>query len=262
MNSPRSTTWSSLKLALTGVLLLGAVSSELSSAAGTLLPDLEDIVRIAQPRSKIRHATIARRSEAAETDASTCLDCSGVKRTRRAPAPRAEPKQTSESTSFDDQIAINAYRNAIKGRHKALFLGGAYVKGNKSKGMCAAAAKETLMDTGICKSYPQGNAYALEGLSSLVRNCGQRVSKLATLDPKKAPKNSIIIYSGHAGRRVHKFGHVENKITVTKALKRAFPKDRFIQSFELGAPLYCSDFCTAKPNHKRTNPVAAIYQLE
>lgn len=137
----------------------------------------------------------------------------------------------------------NAWHSATKPRQVARFMGGGVKRGNRSKGMCAQAAKEALVNSNICHGKLAGNAIDLHRRGILRSHCPRL--KLSSLkDPRKAPNGSVIVYSGYAGRRPHNYGHIEAKLVKN------------------GVANYCSDFCAFKPTKKSTNRVAAIYVLE
>jgi hypothetical protein len=160
-----------------------------------------------------------------------------------------------------NKFANKAWVNATERRRVADFLGGGVRSGNRSKGMCAAAVQETLMDAGICERWPSGNALAMHTSGNL-RAC-PHLRKSSYTDPHKAPVGSVIVYSGYAGSHPHHFGHIEVVIPVTAqilARVRADPKLAG-QHLQVGDRLYCSDYCRAAPTMTPNNPVAAIYTM-
>jgi hypothetical protein len=133
--------------------------------------------------------------------------------------------------------------------------------------MCAQAVKESLIDSGICTSKPDGDAFETHSTRTLLRSCPKlKLSKDATNDTPlsaadiaNAPAGSVIVYSGYSGRRKHNFGHIEIKVPITAELKKKMGKDAL--DFQLGDYMYCSDYCRATPTIKSTNKIEAIYTL-
>ena len=272
MGTARRLTNKLIQLIPSGLVLISLVSPAPSYGSSALF-DMDDIVSaVHSPRRQSKIVARAE-SEDATSDASTCLTChpgksERVRKSRKSrkasPAEPVEAEETTVDTSnLDEKLGLAAMHNATKPRRVAKFINKRrpYRSGNVSKAMCAQATKQTLMDAGICHTYPDGNAYALEGLKSLMKSCDGHVQILRTKDPRKAPKNSIIIYSGYAGKRPHRFGHVENKVVVTAAMKRKYGRDSVVRGSKVGDALYCSDMCRIKPTQTPNNPVAAIYQL-
>lgn len=137
----------------------------------------------------------------------------------------------------------NAWHSAVKPRRMANFRGGGIKRGNHSKGMCAQAAKEALVNSKICHGTLSGNAIDLHRRGILSAHCPRlKLTKLK--NPSAAPNGSVIVYSGYAGKRPHRYGHIESKL------------------IRNGIANYCSDFCSHKPTKSVHNQVAAIYVLE
>lgn len=184
-------------------------------------------------------------------------------------SPTDEYKEEAEysNTELLNKLSNEAWAEAIEKRQVAQFLGGGRRGGNRSKGMCAQAAKEALVDAGVCEKYPPGNARNLHTDGTLAANCSKlKLAKAATsgkklsvTDISQAPAGSVIIYSGYAGRRPHNYGHVEIKVPVTPELRTKMGRDGL--SVQVGQFVYCSDFCRATPTKKSTNSVIAIYTL-
>ncbi len=174
---------------------------------------------------------------------------------------------TLDRYSFLSQYALSSWENAIERRKVASFMGGGYRRGNRSKGKCAEAVKDTLLDAGICTTRPDGNAYETHSTGTLRRSCPKlNLSKEATdknpltaSDIANAPGGSVIVYSGYSGRRRHSFGHIEIKVPITAELKNKMGKDAL--DYQVGDYMYCSDYCRATPTIKSTNKIEAIYNL-
>lgn len=173
-----------------------------------------------------------------------------------------EPADTGEvDFNMVNRMANKAWTNATESRRVADFLGGGRRSGNRSKGMCAAAVQETLMDSGICQSWPGGNALNMHTSGNLKACSHLKLSSYT--DPHTAPVGSVIVYSGYAGSRPHHFGHIEVVIPVTAQILDRVRADSKLsgQNLHVGDRLYCSDFCRAAPTMTPNNPVAAIYTL-
>lgn len=178
-------------------------------------------------------------------------------------------KEEAKYTDNDllTKLANEAWSEAIETRNVARFLGGGRRGGNRSKGMCAQAVKEALVDAGICTKYPSGDARNLHTSGVLKRDCpklklvksASSRNKLGINDISQAPAGSVIVYSGYAGKRPHNYGHIEIKVPVTPELKQKMGRDGL--SVQVGQFVYCSDFCRATPTKKSTNSVIGIYTL-
>lgn len=166
-----------------------------------------------------------------------------------------------------EKLANEAWSEAIETRNVARYLGGGRRGGNSSKGMCAQAVKEALVDAGICHTYPSGDARNLHTTGELRRDCpklklaksASARNKLDITDISQAPAGSVIVYSGYAGKKPHNYGHIEIKVPVTPELKTKMGRDGL--SVQVGQFVYCSDFCRATPTKKSTNSVIGIYTL-
>jgi hypothetical protein len=176
-------------------------------------------------------------------------------------------RYTADRYAYLSQFGLNTWKNAIEKRRVARFMGRGYRSGNRSKGMCAQAVKESLIDSGMCTSKPDGNAFETHSTGSLLRSCPKlKLSKdstkdnpLSAADIANAPGGSVIVYSGYAGRRKHNYGHIEIKVPITAELKRKMGKDAL--DYQVGDYMYCSDYCRATPTIKSTNKIEAIYSL-
>ncbi len=174
---------------------------------------------------------------------------------------------SADRYGYLSQFGLNTWTNAIEKRKVASFMGRGYRSGNRSKGMCAQAVKESLLDSGICTSKPEGNAFETHSTGSLLRSCPKlklrsdstKDNPLSAADIANAPGGSIIVYSGYAGRKPHNFGHIEIKVPITTELKRKMGKDAL--DYQVGDYMYCSDYCRATPTIKSTNKIEAIYSL-
>lgn len=174
------------------------------------------------------------------------------------------------------QISKSVWATATKRRRMARFMSprgvAIYKSGNESKGMCAQATKEALVATGVCTSYPSGDAAATHTTGSLTRSCpGLKLNGATTGMKRKnmaaaiaaAPFGSVIVYSGYAGKRPHRFGHFEIKIQVTQELVSKIRASHWkLKNIRVGDTLYCSDFCRATPTFKATNAVLGIYNMK
>lgn len=138
----------------------------------------------------------------------------------------------------------NAWSSAVKPRQMARFCGGGVRSGNLSKCMCAQAAKEALISSGICNGPMPGNAIDLHRDGVILNQCPSLKLDENITDPRLAPVPSLTIYSGYAGKRRHSYGHVEAKI------------------MRNGKIWYCSDFCREHPTLSVHNQVAGIYILK
>lgn len=186
-------------------------------------------------------------------------------------SPTDEYKEQAEysNTELLNKLSNEAWAEAIEKRRVARFIdkNRGYRSGNRSKGMCAQAAKEALVDAGVCESYPPGDARNLHTDKTLAAHCPKlklskaatRGKKLGVTDISQAPAGSVIIYDGYAGKRPHNYGHIEIKVPVTPELRTKMGRDGL--SVQVGQFVYCSDFCRATPTKKSTNNVIAIYTL-
>lgn len=164
-----------------------------------------------------------------------------------------------------NRLAKITWDNAVEGRvcSSVMRCRGQYVKGNRSKGYCAAALKESLVEAGLCAGYFGGHAIQLHTARLLTSTCpGFQLS--GNKDPKKAPAASVIIYK----RSSHEYGHIEIKIPVTAQLLDIVRRDPHLKArgggnLRVGDYLYCSDFCRATPTFgDKANPVVGIYTLK
>lgn len=174
--------------------------------------------------------------------------------------------------AYLSQLGLNTWKNAIEKRKLASFMGRGYRSGNRSKGKCAQAVRETLVDSGICRDYSDNPlseaAVNMHSKNILTNSCPKlRLSKdsteaspLSATDIANAPGGSVIVYSGYSGRKKHSFGHIEIKVPITAELKIKMGKDAL--DYEVGDYMYCSDFCRATPTIKSTNKIEAIYSLK
>ncbi|MBY0386258.1 hypothetical protein K2X05_13965 [bacterium] len=152
------------------------------------------------------------------------------------------------------KLANAAWSSATQRRKVADFCGGGYRSGNRSKCMCAQAAKEALVKNGVCTSYLAGHAAQTHTQGSLRRSCPNlKLAKSASA------RNKLIVYSGYAGKVKHQHGHIEIKIPITAQLKKKMGKDGI--AYEVGQYMFCSDFCRPTPTKKKTNTIEAIYTL-
>ncbi|MBY0315493.1 MAG: hypothetical protein K2Q26_08240 [Bdellovibrionales bacterium] len=194
---------------------------------------------------------------------------------RAAPARVERTDDEDYATDFDDQVqetgyvdrnltgllsrvSSQAWKQATRSRRVANFCGGGYRSGNRSKCMCAAGVADALLASGVCTTRPSSNALQMHTNGVLRRAC-PRLNLSNSRDPGRAPAGSVIVYAGHAGRRVHNFGHVEIKVPVTRELLQTM--GRAGAGLREGGFMYCSDYCSPRPTLTRTNRVAAIYNL-
>lgn len=170
------------------------------------------------------------------------------------------------------KVATEAWKQATTKRTVATFCGGGFRSGNRSKCSCAGGVKDTLIGSGLCKpslrnersrmSRGQGPAaIEYQRLGLLTKHC-PRLKEQKNLNIGSAPGGSVIVYRGHAGKRVHHYGHIEIKVPVTHELLQKMGAEASFLNVKLGDFLYCSDFCRNKPTKTATNQVAAIYTLK
>jgi hypothetical protein len=181
----------------------------------------------------------------------------------RPPGFRIDPAILQQAA--DDELNARwsriSWKQAMAKRRKASELGGGWGRGNKSKFKCAAAVKDAALEAGICTKRPAGDAIDLFKTHSLVDSC-PNVKSIGIQNPADVQPPAIIVYSGHAGARVHNFGHVESVLLVTEELKKLIKNDHQLTGVRVGDKIYCSDYCRTYPSYKSwRNPVAAVYKL-
>lgn len=118
--------------------------------------------------------------------------------------------------------------------------------GNLSKCKCAQAAKEALINSGICHGPMNGNAIDLYDNGVIANQCPNLQEAEGLSKPEQAPIPSLIVYRGYAGAVRHNYGHIEAKVMINGKIK------------------YCSDFCSDHPTLSRrgTNHVVGIFVLK
>jgi hypothetical protein len=210
--------------------------------------------------SDYRHYTDGSRSEVVSA---TPEDDPGAQDIDQQDLDKGKEEVSADISDFMKKLGVDAWYEATKQRKRANYLrrkgGPTYASGNVSKGMCAGAAMDTAVRSGLCSSRPTApDAYHLYLNHRIEASC-PKLKLTGKLDPWAAKGASIIIYKGYAGSTPHNYGHVEIKVPVTAELKAKMGGQG--RNLKVGEFMYCSDFCAPAPTKRPHNSVVAIYSL-